>query len=78
MSDGRLLGADTEHDGTFQIGDSFGHDFTISFNADGTILVKHVATSKTFYHGGGTYTNFSLITTVPSDGVYPMLFEKAE
>ncbi|MBR4809643.1 MAG: hypothetical protein IK031_05125 [Bacteroidales bacterium] len=78
MSDGRLLGADTEHDGTFQIGDSYGHDFTVEFNEDWTVVVKHVATNKTLYHGGENYTNFSLASSIATDGVYPMLFEKVE
>lgn len=78
MSDGRLLAADATHNGTFQIGDSYPHTFTVAFREDGTITMVHAETAKTFYHGGGTYTNFSLVTTVPDDGVYPSLFEKAE
>lgn len=78
MSDGRLLAADATHNGTFQIGDDYSHTFTVEFREDGTFTMVHAETAKTFYHGGGTYTNFSLVTTVPNDGVYPSLFEKAE
>ncbi len=76
MGDGRLLAADSEHNGTFQIGDSYDHTFSITANTDGTFTIVHSQTSKTMYHGGGTYTNFSLVSSVPDDGLYPMLFQR--
>ena len=78
QSDTRLLGADSEHNGTFQIGDSYDHTFTFTPREDGTWTIYYPSLQKTFYHGGGTYTNFSLVTAVPEDAVYPMLFEKVE
>ena len=77
MPDGRLLAVDTEHNGTFQIGDSYDHVFTAT-QADGLFTVVHAATKKTIYHGGGTYTNFSCASSVPTDGTMILLFSKAE
>lgn len=76
MPDGRLLACDTQHDGTFQIGDDFDHTFTVAFLNDGTAKIVHKATSKTFYHGGGTFTNFSCASSVPDDGTMLILFSK--
>lgn len=76
MPDGRKLAVDTEHDGTFQIGDSFDPVFTVDV-ADGVFTIAHKATKKTLYHGGGTYTNFSCSTTVPDDGTLIYLYQKS-
>ncbi len=76
MPDGRLLACDTEHNGTFQIGDDFDHTFTVEFLNDGTAKIVHKETSKTVYHGGGTYTNFSCSSSVPDDGTMLILFSK--
>ena len=75
MPDGRKLAVDTEHDGTFQIGDNFDHTFTAEL-ANGLFKISHKATGKTIYHGGGTYTNFSCSATVPSDGTLLQLYLK--
>ncbi|MBO4476494.1 MAG: lamin tail domain-containing protein [Bacteroidales bacterium] len=80
MSDGRLLGGDATHNGTFQIGDDYDHLFTVTPREDGTVTIAYPSQGRTFYHGGSNgstiYTNFSLATEVPSDGVYPWLFER--
>ena len=76
MNDGRLLGGDETHNGTFQIGDDYNHTFTVSFNDNGTVKIQYPLYGRTIYHGGGTFTNFSLHTDVPEDGVYPFLLEK--
>lgn len=76
MPDGRKLAVDTEHNGTFQIGDSFDPVFTVDV-ADGVFTIAHKATKKTIYHGGGTYTNFSCSTTVPDDGTLIYLYQKS-
>ena len=75
MPDGRKLAVDTEHDGTFQIGDSFDHTFTAELSGD-LFKISHKSTGKTIYHGGGTYTNFSCSTTVPADGTLLQLYLK--
>ena len=75
MPDGRKLAVDTEHDGTFQIGDNFDHTFTAEL-ANGLFKISHKTTGKTIYHGGGTYTNFSCSATVPSDGTLLQLYLK--
>ena len=75
MPDGRLLGVDTEHDGTFQIGDNYDHTFTASVEG-GLFKIVHKSTGKTIYHGGSTYTNFSCSATVPSDGTFLQLYLK--
>ena len=75
MPDGRKLAVDTEHDGTFQIGDSFDHTFTAELSG-GLFKISHKSTGKTIYHGGGTYTNFSCSTTVPADGTLLQLYLK--
>lgn len=77
MPDGRLLAVDSEHDGTFQIGESYDHVFTVSYS-DNQFKIAHKSTGKTIYHGGGTYTNFSCSMTVPDDGTMPMIFGKTE
>jgi len=77
MPDGRLLAVDSEHDGTFQIGESYDHVFTVSYS-DNQFKIAHKSTGKTIYHGGGTYTNFSCSKTVPDDGTMPMIFGKTE
>ncbi len=76
MSDGRLLGVDETHDNTFQIGDGYEYLFTVTAREDGTVAVGNPKYGRTLYHGGGTYTNFSMSSKVPDDGVYPCLFEK--
>ena len=76
MPDGRKLAVDTEHDGTFQIGDNFDPVFTAEL-ADGLFKIVHKNTGKTIYHGGGTFTNFSCATTVPEDGTLLQLYLKA-
>ena len=75
MPDGRKLAVDTEHDGTFQIGDSFDHTFTAELSG-GLFKISHKSTGKTIYHGGGTYTNFSCSATVPADGALLQLYLK--
>ncbi len=75
MPDGRKLAVDTEHDGTFQIGDSYDHTFTAEL-ANGLFKISHKTTGKTIYHGGGTYTNFSCSSTVPADGTLLQLYLK--
>lgn len=75
MPDGRKLAVDTEHDGTFQIGDSFDPVFTATAE-DGLFKIVHKATGKTIYHGGGTYTNFSCATTVAEGGTFLQLYLK--
>jgi hypothetical protein len=75
MPDGRLLGVDTEHDGTFQIGDSYDHTFTASVEG-GLFKIVHKSTGKIVYHGGGTYTNFSCATTVADGGTFLQLYLK--
>ena len=76
MSDGRLLGVDETHDNTFQIGEGYEYLFTVTAREDGTVAVGNPKYGRTLYHGGGTYTNFSMSSKVPDDGVYPCLFEK--
>ena len=76
MPDGRFLAVDTEHDGTFQIGDSFDKVFTYTY-ADGLFKIVHKSTNKTIYHGGGTYTNFSCGTAIAEGGTLLMLFSKS-
>lgn len=75
MPDGRKLAVDTEHDGTFQIGDSYDPVFTVTAE-NGLFRIVHKATGKTVYHGGGTYTNFSCASTVPDDGTLVQLYLK--
>ena len=75
MPDGRKLAVDTEHDGTFQIGDSFDHTFTAELSGD-LFKISHKSTGKTIYHGGGTYTNFSCASSVPADGTLLQLYLK--
>ena len=75
MPDGRKLAVDTEHDGTFQIGDSFDHTFTAELSG-GLFKISHKSTGKTIYHGGGTYTNFSCASSVPADGTLLQLYLK--
>ena len=75
MPDGRKLAVDTEHDGTFQIGDNFDHTFTAELSG-GLFKISHKSTGKTIYHGGGTYTNFSCSATVPADGTLLQLYLK--
>ena len=75
MPDGRLLAVDTEHDGTFQIGDSYDPVFTATYT-DGLFKIAHKATNKIIYHGGGTYTNFSCSATVPEDASLLQLYTK--
>lgn len=75
MPDGRKLAVDTEHDGTFQIGDGFDPVFTATAE-DGLFKIVHKATGKTIYHGGGTYTNFSCATTVAEGGTFLQLYLK--
>ena len=75
MPDGRKLAVDTEHDGTFQIGDNFDHTFTAELSGD-LFKISHKSTGKTIYHGGGTYTNFSCSATVPADGTLLQLYLK--
>ena len=75
MPDGRLLGVDTEHDGTFQIGDTYDHTFTATLE-DGLFKIVHKSTGKIVYHGGGTYTNFSCATTVAEGGTFLQLYLK--
>ena len=74
MPDGRKLAVDTEHDGTFQIGD-YDPVFTADVT-DGHFKFVHKATGKTIYHGGGTYTNFSCASSVPEDGTLILLYKK--
>ncbi len=76
MSDGRALGCDATHDNTFQIGDEHDHVFTVVAREDGTVAIGNPKYGRTLYHGGGTYTNFSMSSKVPDDGVYPWLFER--
>ena len=76
MPDGRFLAVDTEHDGTFQIGDSFDKVFTYTYS-DGLFKIVHKSTNKTIYHGGGTYTNFSCGTAIAEGGTLLMLFSKS-
>lgn len=76
MPDGRFLAVDTEHDGTFQIGDSFDKVFTYTY-ADGLFKFVHKSTNKTIYHGGGTYTNFSCAKEIAEGGTLLMLFSKS-
>ena len=76
MPDGRKLAVDTEHDGTFQIGDSYDPVFTVDV-ADGVFTIAHKATKKTIYHGGGNYTNFSCASSVPEDGALIQLYQKS-
>ena len=75
MPDGRKLAVDSEHDGTFQIGDGYDYTFTAEL-VDGLFKIVHKTTGKTIYHGGGTYTNFSCSSTVPSDGTLLQLYLK--
>ena len=75
MPDGRKLAVDTEHDGTFQIGDNFDPVFTATLDG-GLFKIAHKTTGKTIYHGGGTYTNFSCSSTVPADGTFLQLYLK--
>lgn len=75
MPDGRKLAVDTEHDGTFQIGDSYSHTFTAELSGD-LFKIVHKDTGKTIYHGGGTYTNFSCASSVPADGTLLQLYLK--
>jgi len=75
MPDGRKLAVDTEHDGTFQIGDSYSHTFTAELSGE-LFKISHKETGKTIYHGGGTYTNFSCSANVPSDGTLLQLYLK--
>ncbi len=75
MPDGRKLAVDTEHDGTFQIGDNYDHTFTAELSGE-LFKIVHKSTSKTIYHGGGTYTNFSCSATVPADGTLLQLYLK--
>lgn len=75
MPDGRKLAVDTEHDGTFQIGDNFDPVFTATLEG-GLFKIAHKTTGKTIYHGGGTYTNFSCSSTVPADGTFLQLYLK--
>ena len=62
MPDGRKLAVDTEHDGTFQIGDNFDHTFTAELSG-GLFKISH-------------YTNFSCSATVPADGTLLQLYLK--
>ena len=75
MPDGRKLAVDSEHDGTFQIGDGYDYTFTAEF-VNGLFKIVHKTTGKTIYHGGGTYTNFSCGSSVPEDGTLLQLYLK--
>lgn len=54
---------------------SYDHVFTAVLE-NGLFKIVHKATGKTVYHGGGTYTNFSIATSVPDDGTLLQLYLK--